>query len=214
MSAGTAGRRPGSWAREVWTAWGVMLAFCLLIAAYSGLTLASGGEGSGVASAMFLRSPLGTAIHIVAGMTALVGGALQFVPAIRLRYRRVHRGIGMAYVAGVALGGMSGLIASFHSHGGAVTHLGFGTLAILWLGTTAAAFVAIRQGDVLAHRRWMTRSYALTLAAVMLRIYIPASLVAGVPFDEAYRAISWLCWAPNLVIAELWFMPRRVVGFA
>lgn len=54
----------------------------------------------------------------------------------------------------------------------------------------------------------MIRSYALTLAAVTLRIYLPLSQLAGVPFGDAYQVISWLCWVPNLVVAE-WVVLRR-----
>jgi hypothetical protein len=44
----------------------------------------------------------------------------------------------------------------------------------------------------------------LTLAAVALRIYLPLSVVMGWSFDAAYPAIAWLCWVPNLVLAELY----------
>jgi hypothetical protein len=54
----------------------------------------------------------------------------------------------------------------------------------------------------------MIRSYALTLAAVTLRLYLPSSQLAGLPFTVAYPAISWLCWVPNLLIAE-WFVRAR-----
>ena len=53
------------------------------------------------------------------------------------------------------------------------------------------------------HERWMVRSFALTFAAVTLRLYIPAGQVLGLDFMAAYRAIAWLCWVPNLVVAEL-----------
>jgi hypothetical protein len=55
----------------------------------------------------------------------------------------------------------------------------------------------------------MIRNFALTFAAVTLRIYLPASMAAGMEFEMAYRAIAWLCWVPNLVIAELLFNKRR-----
>jgi Predicted membrane protein (DUF2306) len=48
----------------------------------------------------------------------------------------------------------------------------------------------------------MIRSYALTLAAVTLRLYLPASIALGVDFRSAYRVISWACWLPNLAVAE------------
>ena len=57
----------------------------------------------------------------------------------------------------------------------------------------------------------MVRSYALTLAAVTLRIYLPASQVAGVSFTIAYPVIAWLCWVPNLLLAQ-WFLRSMHAG--
>lgn len=48
----------------------------------------------------------------------------------------------------------------------------------------------------------MIRSYTLCLAAVTLRVYLPIAEAAGIPFESAYPAITWLCWVPNLVAAE------------
>ena len=48
----------------------------------------------------------------------------------------------------------------------------------------------------------MIRNFALSLAAVTLRLYLPASAVAGVPFEDFYPAVAWLCWVPNLILAE------------
>jgi Predicted membrane protein (DUF2306) len=42
---------------------------------------------------------------------------------------------------------------------------------------------------------------SLTLAAVTLRIYLPSSMIIGIPFELAYPVISWLCWVPNLLVA-------------
>jgi hypothetical protein len=36
----------------------------------------------------------------------------------------------------------------------------------------------------------------------MLRLYLPASMVAGIEFSLAYAVIAWLCWVPNLVFVE------------
>jgi hypothetical protein len=48
----------------------------------------------------------------------------------------------------------------------------------------------------------MTRSYALTFAAVTLRLYLALAIAAGAVFT-AYPYIAWLCWLPNLAVAEL-----------
>ena len=46
------------------------------------------------------------------------------------------------------------------------------------------------------------RNFALTFAAVTLRVYLPTSMALGVPFESAYPLIAWLCWVPNLLVAE------------
>ncbi len=97
---------------------------------------------------------------------------------------------------------MAGLALAFDSHGGLVTHFGFGLLAVCWIYTTLQAYRFVRAGNIRQHQEWMVRSYALTLAAVTLRVYLGLFVVAGMEFDEAYRAIAWLCWVPNILIAE------------
>ena len=89
---------------------------------------------------------------------------------------------------------------------------GFAALAVCWLHTAIRALVAILAGDVVAHRRWMVRNFALTFAAVTLRLYLPAAMVSGVPFEAAYPAIAWLCWVPNLLAAEALFKPAKKVA--
>jgi hypothetical protein len=72
------------------------------------------------------------------------------------------------------------------------------------------AFIRIRVRDLVSHREWMIRSFALTLAAVTLRIYLPVSLLSGVEFLDAYPVIAWACWVPNLLIAEAVIRAGRV----
>ncbi|MBT9525875.1 MAG: DUF2306 domain-containing protein, partial [Rhizobacter sp.] len=126
---------------------------------------------------------------------------------------RLHRWIGRTYLGvGVLLGGVFGLLLSRHAHGGPVAQIGFALLAVAWLYTGLRGWLAIRGGNVATHRQWMLRNQALTLAAVSLRIYLPVALVARWPFEPAYAAIAWLCWVPNLLLAEWWL--RRAAGRA
>jgi hypothetical protein len=102
-------------------------------------------------------------------------------------------------------GGLAGLYMSLHAFGGIGSRLGFGCLAVAWLFTGLRAFLAIRHGDVTSHRRWMVRNFALTFAAVTLRVYLPSSMAMGIAFEVAYPVIAWLCWLPNLLVAEVLF---------
>lgn len=149
-------------------------------------------------------------VHIVASMLAILIGPFQFLPQFRKgRLLKFHRWLGRAYLLSVLLGGIGGLYMAQFGYGGLVTEVGFATLAILWLYSGAMAYKQIRNREIEAHRQWMIRNYALTLAGTMLRVWMPISIVAlGMEFVTAYRAIAWLCWIPNLLLAE-WLIRRR-----
>lgn len=148
-------------------------------------------------------------LHVGGGGTALLLAPWQFIRALRNRAPVVHRTIGRLYVMAILIGGTAGLVMAPNSDAGPIAQLGFASLAVLWLATTAIAFAAAYRRKISTHRRWMIRSVALTLAAVTLRIYVGitgALLVPsfGVDFTTAYVVIGWACWVPNLILAELW----------
>lgn len=161
---------------------------------------------------VFLTHKAGIYTHIFASAVAMTFGPFQFLPAIRRRFVRVHRWMGRVYLGiGVLVGGLAGLYMATFAFGGIASKLGFSLLAVLWLYTGFRAFSAIRHGDVVEHRQWMVRNFSLTLAAVTLRILLPASGLAGIPFEIAYPAIAWLCWVPNLLVAERFFNATHAI---
>lgn len=151
-------------------------------------------------AASFLSRPWGINPHALFGGIGLLVGGVQFHRGLRRRLR-VHRVLGRVYVVSCLFTGGAGMYMAAYSYGGWVTHLGFGILGALLLFTTIVAFLAIRRRDVESHSRWMTRSYALMFAAVMLRLELPL-LGAAFGFADGYRMVSWLCWVPNLLVVE------------
>ncbi len=147
-------------------------------------------------------------IHATSAATALLLGPAQFVPTLRKRLPVLHRAIGRLYVAGCAIGGVSALVLSSGISAGRIAQFGFALGGVTWLITTGTALDRIFAGDVSEHRRWMIRSYALTFAAVTLRLYLPLSQLLGFGFAPSYSAIAWLCWLPNLLVAE-WSLRRH-----
>ena len=147
--------------------------------------------------------------HIAGGIVAVLAGPWQFWTAFRIRCLRLHRWTGRAYLVGVATGSVAGLFLAQYAHGGTVTQVGFTGLAMAWAGTSYMAYRSIRGRRIEAHREWMVRSYAVTLAFVFLRLWLPTLGGMGVPFDEAYQTVSWLCWVPNLIVAELYLGAQR-----
>lgn len=142
--------------------------------------------------------------HIGAGIVALLVGALQFAPGLKHR-RRLHRATGSVYCAAVAVGGLAGLKASGFAFGGVSNTVAFGLMSSVWLLTTAMALWSIACGQVSAHQRWMKRSYAITLAAVTLRIELGLLIfLGGLSFRETYLIVPWTSWVLNLLIVEWW----------
>src|SRR5215470_2267166 len=156
----------------------------------------------------FSRYILPLRLHIAGGMGALLAGPWQFSRKLRARSLNAHRWLGRCYLLEVGLGSLAGLAMAFVSEEGMATHLGFGLLAVLWFFTGLRAYRKIRNGDLEGHRQWMIRNFALTLAAVTLRNWMPLMLFAlHRPFRLTYITVSWLCWVPNLLLAE-WLVRR------
>lgn len=193
----------------------IAFGLCFLVAAYAwGMY----GFGPGAARlhpdmrATFEQHAVGIQAHIFASGLALVLGPLQFSRRLRSRWPAVHRWTGRVYLGlAVAVGGLAGLYMSYHAFGGLVSKLGFAGLALAWLHTGWRAWQSARARDFAAHRRWMIRNFALTFAAVTLRLYLPPVFIFGWPFAPSYAAIAWLCWVPNLLVAE-WLAKRPLAG--
>lgn len=191
--------------------WTLMTVLAVGIAAYAAVVLLVPGFGAPFVAERRAVMPWALSAHLSGGLLALAFGPWQLSRGLRQRHLGLHRWMGRGYVAAVLVGGLGALALSRVSMEGFVTHVGFGLLGALWLTATVQAYLRIRARDQAGHRRWMFRSYALTLAAVTLRIYLPLGELAGVPFADAYRAVAWLCWVPNLVVVE-WLILRARTG--
>lgn len=185
--------------------WSAIALAAVAAAAYAGATLLVPALRPPFMKDLFDVRPLAIGAHVAGGAVALVMGAFQVNAHFRKSHPAVHRFMGRIYIASVLISGAGGLALAVRSTGGLVGHAGFGMMAVLWLLTTLLAWKHILNRDFIAHRVWMLRSYALTLAAVTLRIYLPLSQFAGISFSDAYPAIAWLCWVPNLLFVE-WFI--------
>ncbi len=183
--------------------WILLAILCLGIAAYSARFLLHPPQ----TQAQALDNPVGVPwlfIHVAGAVTALLLGSLQFLPPLRRGSGPPHRWVGRVYVIGCLVGGMAGLILASGSAAGPIASAGFGSLAVIWIAVNLLGWRAALQGRFAEHRRWMIRSWALTLAALTLRLYLPLVMALDLPFLPWYRAISFLAWVPNLIAAEVW----------
>jgi uncharacterized membrane protein len=186
-------------------AWVTMTVLAILVAMYALMALAAPGFGPPFMAERRAEMPWAVVAHLAGSLWALATGPWQLNRRLRERALGRHRWLGRSYVLGVIVGGVGALALAPRAQTGTVAQVGFALLGLFWLAFTVLAFLRIRAGDQAAHRRWMLRSYALTLAAVTLRIYLPLALGMGVSFEAAYPVIAWVSWVPNLVVVELWF---------
>jgi hypothetical protein len=141
-------------------------------------------------------------MHAVFASIALLVGPWQFLASIFSRRRSLHRLLGWIYVSTVALAWLASLPLALHAHTGATASAGFQALGVAWLTCTLLGFLDARAGRIVEHRRWMIRSYALTTAAITLRLYVAGSGVLHISLGQSYPYIAWLCWIPNAVVGQ------------
>jgi uncharacterized membrane protein len=115
--------------------------------------------------------------HGLAGACTIILGPMQFSDRLRQRYAKLHRVVGRIYIAGVFIAAPLGTyIQYFQERMGEPRSFSVATAvdAGLLMITTGIALAFILQGKVQQHRQWMTRSFAVALVFVEVRV------VAGV----------------------------------
>jgi uncharacterized membrane protein len=188
-------------------AWGLIAFMSVGVGGYALFHVATGFAHLPLTNPMF--DPWGLRVHIAASAFAMILGAFQFLKVLRQKAPVVHRWMGRAYILACVVGGVAGGTIALSSAAGPIAGWGFFLLAVFWVPFTLLAWTSAMRRDFVAHERWMIRSFALTLAAVTLRIYLPMVGILDMEFLPAYRAIAWLAWVPNLIIAEIWIAMRR-----
>ena len=174
-------------------------------------TVAAGMDTSATAL-YFLRMPAPVALHVAGAAAYVLLAPLQFWPGFRRRAPRWHRASGRALVVAGLFVAISALwmTTSLPQQASAgsllyAARLLFGTAMI---ASIALGFHAIRRQDVPAHRRWMTRGYAIGLgAATQIPVLMIAEMLAGPPEDIARAILMAGSWMLNLVVAE-WTLRR------
>ncbi len=104
--------------------------------------------------------------HALAGIFALLIGPINFSSRIRDRYRKLHRVLGRIYVVSVFVGSFSGIALAWGRPGLPGTSM----QATAWMVCTTAAFLTARNRQIIQHRQWMARSYAVTFTFVSSRV--------------------------------------------
>ena len=104
--------------------------------------------------------------HTVCGVAALLAGPMQFSSRLRQRHLKFHRILGRIYVISVFIGAFTGVALAAGRPGMPGTSM----QAAAWIVCTTAAFLTARNRQIVPHRQWMARSYAVTFTFVSSRV--------------------------------------------
>lgn len=205
-----------------WALWGLLAASAVGIAVYSAQTYLVGGvERNQIPlNDLFASHYVSIAVHAVPSSLALLIGPFQFLTRIRVRYPKAHRIAGQIYMVSIVLGSIAALFAATYSVSGFSVQVAFYILTAAWLYTLYQAYTTIRRGEVQLHRIWMIRNYALTFAAVSLRVYLMTGLALqerffpSLTFDDIYHASAWASFLVNVLVAEYFIVQRTLKPLA
>ncbi|MCM3569235.1 DUF2306 domain-containing protein [Neobacillus mesonae] len=158
--------------------------------------------------------------HIIFAFIAIVTGFFQFIDSIRHRHPKIHRNIGRMYVISIFISGIFAFVLFFYTES-FTKAMAFLVLTVLWLFTTWKAYQAAVKRRFHEHRKWIIRSFGITLAAVNARLLVPFLLLGYTVFhtftlpggrdlmiDEVLNINIWAGLVLNMVIVEWVIIPK------
>ncbi len=148
-------------------------------------------------------------IHIAAGAVCIGTALIQFSRYILKRSKAIHRVSGKIYVSVVLfLAAPTGLYMSFFAKGSFWERSLFMFMAGWWFVTTLYGLSTIHKRNVIAHKVWMIRSYAMAMTAVTFRVYHILFYLLGWDHLENYELSLWISVIGNMLFAE-WVIWRQ-----
>ncbi len=159
----------------------------------------------------YVASPVPVVVHIVsAGLYAILG-AFQFSAGLRRRHPGWHRTAGRLLVLlGLAVALSASWLNQFHARpeSNELLYLFRLVFASAMLASIVVGFTAIRRRDVTRHRAWMTRAYAIALAAGTQAFTLGIGATVFGTGELSTALLSGAAWVLNLTVAE-WSIRRN-----
>ncbi len=159
---------------------------------------------------VFARHPILTMIHIVPGLLFMILGPFQFSESIRARHLQWHRWNGRIFMTIGFIIGVSALLMSFtmQSIGGVNQAAATILFGFFFLFALSKAFWHIRRRQVMLHRQWMIRAFAIGLAVATIRpivgIFFATSRFSGLTPVQFFGTAFWIGFVLHLIAAEAW----------
>ncbi len=144
--------------------------------------------------------------HGLAAACALLLGPMQFSDKLRQRYTKLHRVVGRFYVAGALIGAPLGAYIQYFQerHMGAARSFSVAGAvdAALWMTTTAIGLAFAMRGRIQQHRQWMTRSYAVAIVFLEVRVILGVTGWERLG-ERVTETVVWVCVAFALLFGDV-----------
>jgi uncharacterized membrane protein len=145
-------------------------------------------------------------LHIGAGVVYLFLAPLQLAYRIRSRHYSFHRRLGRLLVGAGMVSGIFALIfGGLFSFGGLPEALATFVFGAWFLLCLVLAVRAIRRDDIVHHRRWMIRAFAIGIGIGTIRIWLAILQGSGLmDFASSFGPAFWISFSLHAAAAELW----------
>ena len=187
--------------------------------------LASVGVGTSVAHYIlpltnpgFRVFPVIVALHVILGSAYLALAPFQFIKRIRSRWPYYHRWAGrILIIVGLIVGATALFMAWIIPFSGWPERILLGFFGVLFLVEIGKGFLHIRARQIMLHREWMIRAFALALAIATMRLIdIPAVIVVSATGAPTHQQLAMLAiiadavaFPLHAIVAEIWIRSSR-----
>jgi Predicted membrane protein (DUF2306) len=144
--------------------------------------------------------------HGVIGACALLLVPMQFFDRLRARFRLLHRVVGRIYVTcALILAPLGAYIQYLEEPLGASRSFTIAATvdATLLTITTAIGFAFAIKRMIPQHRQWMTRSYAVALTFLQIRVILGITGLDQPPNPAVAEIVVWTCVALAVLVGDL-----------
>jgi len=164
----------------------------------------------------YAQNPLTTYVHILPGVVFMFLGPLQFSKSIRVRALNFHRWSGRVFLLASLAAATFGMalairLPAFGGLNTAVAAYFFGTLFLFCI---VKAYVHVRRRQIILHREWMIRAFAIGLGVSTIRLMVAVFLLMHYRMQDIFGISFWLGFSINMIAAEVWITQTRVRAHA
>jgi uncharacterized membrane protein YozB (DUF420 family) len=97
------------------------------------------------------------------------------------------------------------IFGSLYAFGGLAEASAAVVFSLWFLTCLVLAVRAIRRDDIVHHRRWMIRAFAIGIGIATTRIWLALFEISGLgSFESSFGPAFWISFSLHAVAAELW----------